>query len=103
MGNWERLVWNQRDALLAGLAVTVEVCVIAFMALSGYLVTQSWEQDPRVAIFFAKRALRILPALVVVVVVTGVTRVRVVRVTVVVAVTVTVVRPGAKSVPDACV
>ncbi|HEY6396033.1 MAG TPA: acyltransferase [Solirubrobacteraceae bacterium] len=46
------------------------LCVIAFMALSGYLVTQSWEQDPRVAIFFAKRALRILPALVVVVVVT---------------------------------
>ncbi len=32
MGNWERLVWNQRDALLAGLAVTVEVCVIAFLA-----------------------------------------------------------------------
>src|ERR1700674_3916921 len=32
MGNWERLVWNQRDALLAGLAVTVEVCAIAFVA-----------------------------------------------------------------------
>ena len=30
MGNWERLVWNQRDALLSGLAVSVEVCVIAF-------------------------------------------------------------------------
>ena len=30
MGNWERLVWNQRDALLSGLAVTVEVCVSAF-------------------------------------------------------------------------
>jgi polar amino acid transport system permease protein len=30
MGNWERLVWNQRDVLLAGLGVTVEVCVIAF-------------------------------------------------------------------------
>ena len=30
MGNWERLVWNQRDALLAGLGVTVEVCAIAF-------------------------------------------------------------------------
>lgn len=30
MGNWERLVWNQRDALLSGLAVTVEVCAIAF-------------------------------------------------------------------------
>jgi polar amino acid transport system permease protein len=32
MGNWERLVWNQRDVLLAGLAVTVEVCFIAFAA-----------------------------------------------------------------------
>jgi polar amino acid transport system permease protein len=30
MTNWERLVWNQRDALLAGLHVTVEVCMIAF-------------------------------------------------------------------------
>ena len=32
MGNWERLVWNQRDVLLAGLGVTVEVCAIAFAA-----------------------------------------------------------------------
>ena len=32
MGNWQRLVWNQRDALFAGLGVTVEVCVIAFLA-----------------------------------------------------------------------
>jgi polar amino acid transport system permease protein len=32
MGNWERLVWNQRDSLLAGLGVTVEVCVFAFVA-----------------------------------------------------------------------
>jgi polar amino acid transport system permease protein len=32
MGNWERLVWNQREALIAGFAVTVEVCVIAFAA-----------------------------------------------------------------------
>ena len=32
MGNWQRLVWNQRDALLAGLGVTVEVCAIAFLA-----------------------------------------------------------------------
>ena len=31
MGNWERLVWNQRDVLLAGFAVTVEVCAIAFV------------------------------------------------------------------------
>ena len=32
MGNWERLVWNQRDVLLAGFSVTVEVCAIAFVA-----------------------------------------------------------------------
>jgi polar amino acid transport system permease protein len=32
MGNWERLVWNQRDVLLAGFGVTVEVCAIAFAA-----------------------------------------------------------------------
>ena len=32
MGNWERLVWNQREALLAGLGVTIEVCLIAFAA-----------------------------------------------------------------------
>ena len=31
MGNWERLVWNQRDALLSGLVVTVEICAIAFV------------------------------------------------------------------------
>ena len=32
MGNWERLVWNQRDILLAGFTVTVEICAIAFVA-----------------------------------------------------------------------
>lgn len=39
MGNWERLVWNQRDALWSGLVVTVEICVIAFAcAIVGGLV-----------------------------------------------------------------
>jgi polar amino acid transport system permease protein len=38
MGNWERLVWNQREALMAGLAVTIEVCLIAFaLSLAGGL------------------------------------------------------------------
>ena len=32
MGNWERLVWNQRYVLLDGLIVTVEVCALAFVA-----------------------------------------------------------------------
>jgi polar amino acid transport system permease protein len=30
MGNWERLVWNQRQAFIDGLIVTVEVSLIAF-------------------------------------------------------------------------
>ena len=39
MNNWERLVWNQRDALLAGLHVTIEVCFISFAcAIVGGLV-----------------------------------------------------------------
>src|SRR4029077_15128336 len=39
MGNWERLVWNQREALLAGLTVTVEICLIAFvLAVAGGLL-----------------------------------------------------------------
>ena len=39
MNNWHRLVWNQRDALLAGLQVTVEVCVISVLcAIVGGLV-----------------------------------------------------------------
>ncbi len=39
MGNWERLVWNQRDVLLAGFGVTVEICALAFIgAIVGGLV-----------------------------------------------------------------
>ena len=32
MGNWERLVWNNRFVLLDGLAVTIQICAIAFVA-----------------------------------------------------------------------
>jgi polar amino acid transport system permease protein len=39
MGNWERLVWNQRDVFIAGFVVTLEVCLIAFaVAIIGGLV-----------------------------------------------------------------
>ncbi|MBR8312371.1 acyltransferase [Burkholderia dolosa] len=38
--------------------------VVIFFSLSGYLVTQSWERDPSVWRFSAKRALRIFPALI---------------------------------------
>lgn len=30
MNNWERLVWNQRDALIDGLRITVEISALAF-------------------------------------------------------------------------
>ena len=39
MSNWERLVWNQQDALLSGLSVTLEICFLAFAgAIVGGLV-----------------------------------------------------------------
>jgi polar amino acid transport system permease protein len=39
MSNWERLVWNQRDALMQGLLVTIEVCALAFaLAIAGGLL-----------------------------------------------------------------
>ena len=30
MNNWERLVWNQREAFLAGFQTTLEICAISF-------------------------------------------------------------------------
>jgi peptidoglycan/LPS O-acetylase OafA/YrhL len=42
-----------------------------FFAISGFLVTASWLSDPRPRAFLAKRALRILPALIVTVAVTA--------------------------------
>jgi len=39
MSNWERLVWNQREILIKGLLVTIEVCLIAFaFAIVGGLI-----------------------------------------------------------------
>ena len=37
--------------------------VYIFFAISGYLVAQSWQRDPSVLRFLAKRALRIFPGL----------------------------------------
>jgi peptidoglycan/LPS O-acetylase OafA/YrhL len=45
------------------------VGVMMFFAISGYLVTQSWEREPDLIRFFRKRALRIFPALAVCVIV----------------------------------
>lgn len=37
--------------------------VYIFFAISGYLIVESWERDPNLLRFFARRALRIFPAL----------------------------------------
>ena len=39
--------------------------VIIFFTISGYLISESWSRDDNLIRFFAKRALRILPALVI--------------------------------------
>jgi peptidoglycan/LPS O-acetylase OafA/YrhL len=41
--------------------------VYIFFAISGYLVSQSWDRDPHLTRFFVRRALRIFPALIVVI------------------------------------
>src|SRR5262252_203278 len=39
------------------------LAVQVFFALSGYLIAQSWDNDPQVVRFVARRALRVLPGL----------------------------------------
>lgn len=48
-----------------------QVSVLVFFAVSGLLIRRSWEYDPRARDFWAKRALRLLPALAVVALVTA--------------------------------
>ncbi|RCW80156.1 acyltransferase family protein [Phyllobacterium bourgognense] len=46
--------------------------VMTFFTISGYLITDSWERNPSLWVFFANRCLRIFPALVVVTILTAV-------------------------------
>ena len=39
--------------------------VLIFFTISGYLITESWDRDPNLSRFIARRMLRIFPALVV--------------------------------------
>jgi peptidoglycan/LPS O-acetylase OafA/YrhL len=56
---------GQHEPKLAGDTLGT-VGVFIFFGISGFLVTKSWLREPRLGAFFAKRALRILPALFVV-------------------------------------
>jgi peptidoglycan/LPS O-acetylase OafA/YrhL len=42
------------------------LAVLAFFAISGFLIPQSWRREPRLGRYLLKRALRIMPALIVV-------------------------------------
>ena len=53
-----------------GLSFISVVAVYIFFAMSGYLVTRSWQRDPHVGRFILRRLLRIIPALAVVVLIT---------------------------------
>lgn len=48
-----------------------KVRVLIFFSISGYLIAQSWDRDPSVWRFLAKRVLRIWPGLIVVTMVTA--------------------------------
>lgn len=47
------------------------IAVLVFFAISGFLIAQSWQSEPRLVLFALKRALRILPALIVVLLVSA--------------------------------
>ena len=55
--------------MLGGIKV-FHLAVFVFFAISGYLITTSWQRAPRVRRFLAARVLRIFPALILVVVLT---------------------------------
>src|SRR5579862_3597528 len=49
------------SVLTKGIVSFGNLAVVAFFAISGYLITMSWERKPLLADFTRKRALRILP------------------------------------------
>jgi len=63
-------VSGRPEPTFAGAALG-SIGVFIFFGISGFLITKSWVREPRPGPFFAKRALRILPALFVVSVLTA--------------------------------
>src|SRR5215472_2305152 len=63
-------VLGRPQPIILGETLASFFAVLVFFALSGRLITQSWERDPQVKHFLLKRCLRIFPALIVVVTLT---------------------------------
>ncbi|HEX8075096.1 MAG TPA: acyltransferase family protein, partial [Thermoleophilaceae bacterium] len=64
------LLTGRDDPALGAARETLgDLAVTGFFAISGFLVARSWCRDPRMGAYFARRALRILPALWVVILV----------------------------------
>ena len=64
------LLTGQPEIRLYGAYSLGDLGVVMFFAISGFLVTRSWMQDPHVLRFFARRMLRVWPALAVLVLLT---------------------------------
>ncbi len=62
---------GQFEPLVLGIHSLGGFAVLVFFAVSGYLVTTSWNNDPHLLRFALRRALRIWPALIAVVVLTA--------------------------------
>jgi peptidoglycan/LPS O-acetylase OafA/YrhL len=60
-----------RSEPMLGTATLGTVGVYMFFGISGFLITQSWVREPRLGVYVAKRALRILPALIAVLILTA--------------------------------
>ena len=61
-------LWGLAEPTVLGIQSIGGIAVMAFFAISGFLVTQSWEMDPHAGRFAARRLLRVWPALAVAVV-----------------------------------
>lgn len=57
------------DSLLWSIPISA-IGVMIFFSISGYLVAESWQRDPRLLPFLSRRSLRIFPALIVCVIIT---------------------------------
>jgi peptidoglycan/LPS O-acetylase OafA/YrhL len=65
------IIVGREEPSLGGLALG-SMAVLVFFAISGFLITQSWVLNPNWAAFVAKRALRIMPALLAVLVIAAI-------------------------------